>query len=211
MPASGIMTAPAHASVSGFDWVPTDGETLRFDVFRKGKPFGYHTVSFDIKDKELHVKNDIKLEVKIGPFQAFYYKHDSDEIWTDGELLKLKGETTKEGDDFYVQAKQEADELDVVGTSFTGVLPETIIPSSHWNIREVMSTEILSSEGGEPLPVTVEKIGRETISAGGRQIEADRYRLKSDLTVDLWYDASGKWVKCQFEARGQKIEYVLKA
>ncbi|MEM9180281.1 MAG: DUF6134 family protein [Pseudomonadota bacterium] len=33
--------------------------------------------------------------------------------------------------------------------------------------------------------------------------------MKSDLTVDLWYDAQSRWVKLAFQVRGQDIEYVL--
>ena len=48
------------------------------------------------------------------------------------------------------------------------------------------------------------------INTGGEEIEATHYRLKSDITVDLWYDDQGRWVKLGFEARGQQIDYVLK-
>ena len=201
----------AQATVSGLEWTPSDGEKLQFDVLRQGKPFGTHTISFNIEGDNLDVSSDVELEVKIGPFKAFYYKHDSDEVWTNGELVRLTSTTRKEGDDFSVEAQKDGDRLDVSGTQFSGELPLSIIPSSHWNIREVESKTILSTEDGRPLDIVVEKLGRETITAGGKSIEADKYRLKSELTVDLWYDASGKWVKCAFEARGQKIEYVLKS
>ena len=73
----------------------------------------------------------------------------------------------------------------------------------------MQSNQILSSEDGQLLDVAVEHLGQEEIEAGGETIVADRYRLQSDLTVDLWYDETGRWVKCVFEARGQSIEYVL--
>ena len=200
------------ATTNGSDaliWQPSNGEVLDFLVLRQGNEFGYHTVTFETSGDQLRVENDIELEVKAGPFTLFYYGHESDEVWEDGELLSMTGETRKDGDDFTLSAMRENGELSVQGTNFSGNVRADIIPSSHWNVREVQSNQILSSEDGQLLDVAVEHLGQEKIEAGGETIVADRYRLQSDLTVDLWYDETGRWVKCVFEARGQSIEYVL--
>ena len=47
-------------------------------------------------------------------------------------------------------------------------------------------------------------------TASGALIEARHVRMTGTLTVDLWYDASGRWVGCAFSARGQDIRYVLR-
>lgn len=203
------MASAPSAMASEQVWSPQDGEALDFMVYRKGSEFGRHTVTFDVDGDKISVENDIKLEVKIGPFRAFYYKHDSNETWENGVLTRLEGETRKDGDDLSVLAEQKDGSLQVTGTNYSGEADVNIIPSSHWNKKEVESSVILSSEGGELLDVSVEYLGEETIEAGGQEITADRYRLNSELSVDLWYDKDGRWVKCSFEARGQTIEYVL--
>lgn len=199
----------ALASEGNLIWQPSDGETLSFDVLRKGKPFGRHEVRFEYENEVLIVENDIELEVKIGPFRAFYYAHESVETWQDGRLVSLEGETRKDGDDLSLKVSAEDDGLKVHGTNYKGEVTVGIIPSSHWNIQQIMSDTILSSEGGELLDIKVEKLGNQMVELSDRSIEAEHYRLISDLTVDLWYDETGRWVKCAFEARGQTIEYVL--
>jgi hypothetical protein len=72
-----------------------------------------------------------------------------------------------------------------------------------------LTGKLLSTEDGEILNVKVVNKGRETIKAGNKTIEANRYLMDSALDVDLWYDDDGRWVKLAFEARGQQIEYVL--
>ncbi len=57
--------------------------------------------------------------------------------------------------------------------------------------------------------VRVTNMGRETIDVEGQRIQADRVRVQGTLTVDLWYDAQGRWVGCEFTARGQRVEYRL--
>tara|TARA_Y100000052_G_scaffold25935_1_gene30140 strand:+ start:37874 stop:38494 length:621 start_codon:yes stop_codon:yes gene_type:complete len=201
---------PASASEENLIWSPADGENLTFEVLRKGKPFGRHEVRFAREDDVLTVENEIELEVKFGPFRAFYYSHDSVETWKDGQLMSLDGETRKDGDDLVLSVSASGDQLEIEGTNFDGTAPVDIIPSSHWNMKQIFSETILSSEGGKLLDIKVEKLGTETLNlSGGRSIKADHYRLVSDLTVDLWYDQDGRWVKCAFEARGQTIEYIL--
>lgn len=194
----------------GLRWMPQNGEELRFDVLRDGNEFGEHIVRFETTPNGVQVQSSVDLEVKFGPIRVFHYAHESEELWEDGRLVSLEGNTRKDGDDFVVQALQSGNELSVEGTLFSGSADPTIVPSSHWNIEEVFSDVILSTESGELLSVDVTALGTEIISAGNATITADRYRLVSDLVVDLWYDQSGRWVKCQFEARGQTIEYILR-
>ncbi|MDF1681459.1 DUF6134 family protein [Ponticaulis sp.] len=200
----------AEPATDTFRWMPQDGEELRFSVLRDGDEFGEHIVRFEVEDDEVRVENDIELEVKFGPIRVFHYLHDSEEVWQNGQLVFLEGETKKEGDDYTVVAERAGDALNVNGTLFSGDIAPTITPSSHWNISQVMGERILSTESGEILDIEVSQLGEETIEAGGESITAQRYRLVSDLTVDLWYDEAGRWVKCEFDARGQTIEYVLR-
>tara|TARA_R110002033_G_scaffold84818_3_gene135340 strand:- start:741 stop:1070 length:330 start_codon:yes stop_codon:yes gene_type:complete len=99
--------------------------------------------------------------------------------------------------------------LDVTGTEYTGRIPFGILPSSHWNVAQTRASQLLSSEDGELIEINVVDKGRDTVSVGDTTVEANRYLMNSDIDVDLWYDAQGRWVKLAFEARGQLIEYVL--
>lgn len=193
-------------------WQPEGGEEISFIVRRNGSRFGRHEVSFEKTESgDLKVNNDILLRVKIGPFTAYNYEHESQEIWQDGRLVSLTGETRKERNDLEVDASFRDEELIVEGTRYEGAVPNNIIPSSHWNVQEVYSSAILSSEAGQILPIEVINRGRETITVAGQDIAATKYTLKSELDVDLWYDDQGRWIKCAFEARGQEIVYELQS
>lgn len=193
-------------------WVATDGAVIDFTVLRKGKPFGRHVLSFERDDNgELTVTTDVDLQVKFGPITAFKYRLDSVETWIDGQLTALKGTSNSDGRKGKVTATQQGDDLAIESTKFTGTLPLSIIPSSHWNRLQVYQDQMLSTETGEVLDIDVETIGEETVMVDGQAVPATHYRLTSDLTVDLWYDDQSRWVKLAFEVRGQDIEYVLNA
>lgn len=206
-----VASAPTVADGAPAAWQPQDGDTIRFNVRRNGKhDFGTHTVRFAVDDAgNVTAASDVHLKAGLGPITLYRYNLEATEHWHDGQMVALQGKTNADGDRESVAARQDGDMLDVDGSDFSGEVPLGIIPSSHWNIRQAYSNKILSTESGEVLTTSVTNMGRETIEAGGKQIEATRYRLVSDLTVDLWYDDQSRWVKLAFEARGQDIDYIL--
>jgi hypothetical protein len=52
--------------------------------------------------------------------------------------------------------------------------------------------------------------GIERVRVGAQMIDARRYDVQSQMAASFWYDAAGRWVKCAFEARGSKVDYVLR-
>ena len=191
-------------------WVATDGAVIDFQVLRQGKPFGRHKLTFDrSSDGQLTVTSDVDLDVKVGPISFYKYRLDSTEVWRDGTLIALDGRANNDGRKGRVTARADGELIEVEGTKFDGEVPATIIPSSHWNILQVYGERMLSTETGEIIDIDVENLGRSVVNVGDTSLEATHYRLKSDITVDLWYDDQSRWVKLAFNARGQSIEYVL--
>lgn len=191
-------------------WQPVDGDVIKFDVLRKGKPFGHHIVSFE-KTPEglLRAVTDVELKVSFGPIKAFRYDLDSTETWRDGTLVTLEGDVNDNGNRGSVSASGDGAEINIDGTVFSGTVASPILPSSHWNMAQVHATRLLSTEDGEIIDVAVSQVGTENLTVNGQQIEAMRYRVDTDIDFDLWYDNTGRWVKLSFEARNQTIEYVL--
>ncbi len=213
-----LITLNAHADQTAEQislptpWAASDGDVIDFTVLRKGKPFGRHKLTFDrTSDGQLTVTTDVDLQVKFGPITAFKYRLDSVEKWVDGQLTSLSGMSYSDGRKAKVSATSTANALNVDSTEFAGTLPLTTIPSSHWNRLQVYQDQMLSTETGEVLDIDVEIVGDDVVNVAGEAIPATHYRLKSDLTVDLWYDTQSRWVKLAFEVRGQDIEYVLNA
>lgn len=191
-------------------WTVKDGAVIDYTVLRKGKPFGSHVLTFERKDDDrFTVTTDVDLDVKLGPISLFKYRLDAKESWENGKLVELSGKVNNDGDKASVKASAEDETLNVDGTKFDGKLPASIIPSSHWNIQQVFSDRMLSTESGEVIDISMEKMGADRVKVGDQMVDATHYRLMSDINVDLWYDDQSRWVKLKFEIDGQNIEYVL--
>lgn len=191
-------------------WKPQAGDAIRFNVLRKGNEFGSHTVTFEAgPNNALIAKTKVDLKAGLGPITVFRYDLAASETWRGGELVAVSGQGNDDGKKNSMKATRDGDALEIQGSEFTGEVPADIIPASHWNYAQTKASELLSTENGEIYKVTVTPKGRETIQAGGKSIEANRYFMDSNIDVDVWYDDQGRWVKLAFEARGQEIEYVL--
>lgn len=212
-----ITVAPALADEHGYPlFEPRDGERIVFDVYRGSSKFGTHEISFGRDGADLIADVRIRLRAGLGPITVFRYEHDSSERWNGGRFFGLQARTLKDGEIFEIEAEAIDGMIETRGTAEGGraieeVLPGTILPSSHWHAYPDGLDRMLNTETGEPMDIVVRYMGRERIEGDGGMIEADRYRLESTLTLDLWYDANGRWAGCAFEARGQEIRYVRRA
>ena len=198
--------APAFAQ----DWQPAHGDRLVFDVFRDGSKFGTHAVTFSQSGDALTVDSDVELKVTLGPLSLFHYVHDVTERYSAGRLISVVSRTKRDGKWRQLTASDDGSGFNVMGEAFKGRLAGVVIPSTHWNIAEMRQPAMFSTETGAMLPITVTDMGPERVRVGEETIEARRYLVKSEITASFWYDASGRWVKCAFEAQGSKIDYVLR-
>tara|TARA_R110002095_G_scaffold139948_2_gene121568 strand:- start:827 stop:1441 length:615 start_codon:yes stop_codon:yes gene_type:complete len=170
---------------------------IRFQVLRNGTPFGEHRVSFTRSPSgELRVDTEIELAVRFGPLTVFRYEQSVAEAWDGDDLISLAGNTLRNGREHTIALGRDSDFAH-------------LIPSSHWRGYEVGTEQILNTETGEPMAVTIADLGRREIITSRGLIEARGVRMTGSLSVDLWYDADGGWIGCEFEVDGHSVRYVL--
>lgn len=182
---------------------------VEFEVLRNGQPFGRHAVTVTRRGDELIARTEVALRVAAGPVTLFRYEHECTETWRQTSLAALTCETFKEGRRVQVRAAARDGSLHVSGEQGALVLPDELRPTSWWVRPPAGAEAMLDTESGSRLPLRITNMGRETIVAGGQRIEAERVRVQGSVTLDLWYDAQGRWVGSAFSIRGQRIEYRL--
>ena len=172
-------------------------DDILFDVYRNGSPFGEHTVRFqETENGALQVDVDVELRAGLGPISLFRYRHDSREVWDDGELVSVTADTFNDGTEMDFSLEGDA------------IPPLTL--SSHWRGYQAGLDRVFNTETGEPMDVVIEDLGEEMFDTPDGPVPARHLRIIGTLTADLWYDENGRWIGCAFEARGQEIRYVLR-
>lgn len=199
------VAAPARASELPY------GPTLTFAAFRNGERIGTHALRFE-RDAggRLTVSTTIELAVKFMGFTAYRYHHRAREIWNGDSLQALASETNDNGRTHAVRAEREADTLVVSGDGGARRLAGPLLPSSHWNVRQVGQARLLNTQTGAEARVQVTPLGRERVATASGSLDATRYRYTGDVAMEQWFDDRGRWVKTSFVASdGSTVEYVL--
>lgn len=188
---------------------PSAAGRTEFEVLRNGQPFGRHTIVVSRIGNSLRAETSVALAVRLGPVVVYRYEQTCAETWDAGVLSGLRCSTLKDGRRTRVSATREGDSLLVAGAQGERAFPVGALPTSWWTAPPTQATTLIDTQTGAAMPVRVTRMGRETITAGGQRIQADRVRVQGSLSVDLWYDAAGRWVACAFTTQGQNVQYRL--
>ena len=182
-------------------------DDIAFQVYRDGARLGHHHISFRREDQDLHVDIDIQLEVKLLFVTVFSYEHRNREVWRDGRLVAIETKTDDDGESYWMRGRATKTGFAVEGSSGRFLAPADVMPTSYWNPQTVERSRLLDTQHGRLIQVEIAPTGLESVALAGQPVEARRYSMTGDLTLDLWYTAQGEWAKTSFEARGAEVVY----
>ncbi|MBS0541581.1 MAG: hypothetical protein JSR47_22640 [Proteobacteria bacterium] len=205
------------------------GSSLVFAAYRNGQPIGTHALAFQADGDEVKVATTIDFAVKALGLVVYRYRHRCQEIQAHGRLRSLSSQTSDDGAEYAVEARQEGGGLTVQRREPQSVVktstgdealrqpgwiresrPANLLPTTHWNIEQTRRSAILNSQTGKVQHMTVSQLGRETIKTAKGSLTATRYAYAGEIPMQQWFDDRGRWVKSTFQAfDGSTIEYIL--
>jgi hypothetical protein len=209
---AGIIACFALLAAGQAQAEPSSAGRLEFEVLRNGAPFGVHIVEVTGAAGRFEAVSNVDLQVKLGPITAFRLEQTCTESWRAGALAALRCSTLKDGRRIEITGTREEGALNVrIGRSSEDVERFALdaAPTSWWSRPPLDIDSMINTETGKPMAVRITRLGRERMMVGGASIDVERLRVVGTLTMDLWYDAQGRWVGCAFTARGQRVEYRL--
>jgi hypothetical protein len=77
-----------------------------------------------------------------------------------------------------------------------------------WNRETLKHNAFFSTVEDETFDASFRFLGRETITVGGKRLDAEHYRMVGDEERDLWFDRAGHVAKVAFRRHGAEVEYV---
>jgi hypothetical protein len=185
------------------------GDALAFRLIRHGDEIGRHTVTFERQGDTLTVRVTVDALVTLLSIPVVRYAHRVVEVWQGGTLSSVTGETNKNGQHEWVNARRGNEGLVVLGSKTERyIAPEPAGCTSYWNKR-LLDGPMISLEDGVLLrPKVVEERVEPVPLASGGTIPADHYNLSGAFKVDLWYDRTDTWASLGLPAAdGSYVHY----
>jgi Family of unknown function (DUF6134) len=200
-------TLLAHRAVAGLP-VPR-GDSLGFRIMRHGGEIGTHTITFERTGGVLKVQTAIDVLVTLLSIPVARFRHRSNEIWHETTLVGAAGETSKDGQHDWMNARRTSEGLAVVGSQTKPyIAPESAMPVSYWNKR-MLDGPMISLEDGVLSSPKVADLRTDSVQlASGRKIPATHYNLSAPVDADLWYDETDTWAAMMMTVvDGSEIRY----
>ncbi len=205
-----VMPATGAALAGWRDAVPPEGR-LDYRIIRGGSVVGKQSVDVEHDGDGFLVRTRITIDVTFLSLSLYRFEHDAVETWTNGRLTGFVSRTDDDGKDREVELKAEGDRLRGSYNGNPVDLPGDIIPASLWHPGTVGASVLLDPIRGRSRDVSVADRGIESITVAGGAAEAHHYSLTGQLAREVWYDADGKLLQVEFEAKdGSDIKVELK-
>ena len=189
--------------------IPAD---IELKVSREGSEIGRHRVQFRPTENGFEAQTNVDLEIKAALITFFRYEQQSVDLWENGVLVKSSGTCDDDGDITSFEAWRENDELVFEGKLGRNSLPlGAMTDLCFWNPAILETANVIDAQTAEIDPMEVKDLGPERLEIAGQTMETNRYFAGSGETRngDIWYDASGRWVKASFNTRGELLEFEL--
>jgi len=151
----------------------------------------------------------VNVLVHLGPVPFVRYRHNGVERWRGGRLALVETSTDRNGTHMEMRAQRLHDGLHVSGSGTPPyVAPEDALPTTYWN-RRLLHVPMIGTQDGGLVHPRVTKAGVERIPlASGERIAAQRYELRGDLELTLFYDSAGQWAGMRFiPPAGGEVSY----
>lgn len=187
------------------------GPAIEFDVYRKGARIGSHSVEFRPEGQVLSVDSRFRLQIDVLFFTAYAFDYRSQAQWRDGELVDLRVTVDDNGDSFSLVAERQGAAMRLTRPDESETVAAPVLPTNHWNAAVLRESRVLNTLTGRINNVEIVAEGEEIVPTERGPVRATRYRYTGDLQNEVWYDATGRWVKMRFLGKdGSVIDYVCR-
>ena len=185
-----------------------DIETRDFIVRVSGKPAGEVHMTIHRQDNgqvRMRCDTDIKVDLLVGKYT---YLYRGLEVWKDGRVIRFDSNTDDNGRRYVVAAVAEPRGLRVKVNNVERVVRADVWLSSYWCLHDPRLREqvipILDADTGRDLEARLHFVATEKRTVASQNVNLNHYRLTGKVSLDLWYDGSGRLVRQEWVDQGHR-------
>jgi hypothetical protein len=185
------------------------GDSMRFRVFLDQEAIGEHSFQVSPFEDGRQVLSRASFDVNLLLINVYRYRHESRERWRAGCLEQIRATTNDNGKTFQVDGEQGNSALAIRVNGGRKTLPQCTSTFAYWDRDFLKNQRLLNPQTGELVDVRVESAGAERHMLRGREVEAERFRLRADkLDITLWYTPDGRWIGLESDlGKGRTLRY----
>ena len=182
--------------------------TWDFRVLLEGREIGQHRFTLREVDGGHELRSEARFDVRVLFVNVYRYRHEARERWRSDCLQGIDARTDTNGELERVRGEMRGERLIVERERARDEHAGCVMTFAYWHPGILDARQLLNSQTGELMPVTVTKQGAEPVAVRGRTIVAERHRIDAPgLRIDLWY-ADGDWVALESDAPGgRRLRY----
>lgn len=193
-----VFSSLTHAAGNSKSW--------DFSVLLDGDEIGYHRFEMTDLGDERRITSEAKFDVRFLFINAFRYRHDNTEVWSDGCLRSIESKTEANRKRFAVTGARDDDAFVVENGSEQNALEKCVMTFAYWDPDFLQQSRLLNSQSGEYLDVEVEELGNDSIEVRGETVPATAYRLTAKtMELTVWYSDDDEWLALESVAKGGRI------
>jgi hypothetical protein len=188
------LLAPAAARAS-------DGRSLVFDLYRKDKKVGSHSLRFIQKGNLLTVDINIDIKGKIF-FIPFTYRHINHEVWRGSVLQSLSSTTYVNDKPVGLSVQARAGGFDVEADGKASRIEGDIKTTSYWYPGTASQARLLNTQNGKVIPITASAplLVQAPLASGGKLAAREtRMTDQKKFNANVVYDANNCFVGLNFK------------
>jgi hypothetical protein len=185
-------------------------DAWNFRVLLDGREVGRHEFRLAVEGQQRELRSEAEFNVRLLFINVYSYLHEAVERWQGDCLQSLESQTDSNGKRTVVSAANRGGRLSVVRAKGRDEHEGCVMSFAYWNPEILNARELLNSQTGELVAVTITEQGPEMIPVRGEPRAATRHRISAEqLQIDLWY-AGGQWVALEALAPGgRRLRYEL--
>ena len=173
-------------------------------IFLNGNKIGqiHYMVRTDEKGMVEQLKTRSSLSI-LG-IQVYYFAQDLQEVWKNGELQHMQGDTDDHRTVYKSSLERNPKEYDGLLNGKSLTLPHDAFPTSVWHYQITQKSLLFDLKDFRLMKVTINK-SEDAVFADGRSIPASRFDFSGDWNASIWFDQSKQLLKMNYRVEGRDI------
>ncbi len=183
-------------------------DEMQYDVLRKGKKIGTHTIQFSRTDQGLQIQAQTKMKVKLLFVTLFKYEYISEELWCGDQLLSVQTRVNDNGNKISTSLVHTDEGFIAQTPNGSDFLTTSFQSTNHWNIAVTSANQVFNTITGELNDVSYSPAREFTLKTKDGQKLVTEYEVTGDLNINSLYDEAGNWSGMAFNHKdGSPIEF----